>query len=157
MATPTYELLDSEVLSSSASSMTFTSIPATYRDLVLVVDVTTDNVRDWTVRFNSNSTGYSTVWMYGDGTSAISQFFGSGTLHRWQETVVGKGMFIMQIMDYSATDKHKTSLIRSNTNERVHAIIGRWANTSAVNSVAIAPISGANFLTGSTFYLYGIA
>jgi hypothetical protein len=39
MPTPTYDLIESTALGSSASSITFSSIPSTYRDLVLVIDV----------------------------------------------------------------------------------------------------------------------
>lgn len=69
----------------------------------------------------------------------------------------------INIMDYSATDKHKTTLIRNGkqggSNDGVEAIAGRWANTAAITSLEIFSITGGGitFSAGSTFALYGIA
>ncbi len=64
---------------------------------------------------------------------------------------------IAQIMDYSATDKHKTVLVRVGNvgNSEVGANAGRWASTAAITSVRVAPNDGT-FSSGSTFNLYGI-
>ena len=64
---------------------------------------------------------------------------------------------IAQVMDYSATDKHKTFLVRSNipaNNVAAHAV--RWANTAAITTVAVEAIS-TTWAVGTTFALYGIA
>jgi hypothetical protein len=68
---------------------------------------------------------------------------------------------IIQVMDYSATDKHKTVLVRANTNAPsvsgvVYASAGRWASTSAVTSLVLLPEVGPNFAIGSTFNLFGV-
>jgi hypothetical protein len=63
---------------------------------------------------------------------------------------------IAQIMDYSATDKHKTFLVRSNTtanNVAAHAV--RWANTAAITTVAVEAIS-TTWAVGTTLNLYGV-
>jgi len=68
-------------------------------------------------------------------------------------------VFTVNIMDYSATDKHKTVLTRASTAaSSVWAIAGRVATTSAITSVAfIGPDDASDqFLSGSTFALYGI-
>jgi hypothetical protein len=60
-------------------------------------------------------------------------------------------------MDYSATDKHKTVLVRSNIPaDTVAAHAVRWANTAAITTVGVAAISGT-WSAGTTFALYGIA
>ena len=38
----------------------------------------------------------------------------------------------------------------------VHAGAGRWASTSAINSVEIMTSNGANYSIGTTISLYGI-
>jgi hypothetical protein len=43
MATPTYDLIDSVTLSSSATSVTFSSITQDYRDLILVCEASSNN------------------------------------------------------------------------------------------------------------------
>jgi hypothetical protein len=63
---------------------------------------------------------------------------------------------VIQFMDYAQTDKHKTVLMRTNrAGGGVSMIAGRWASTSAITSIVLAP-DGGTFNTGSTFYLYGI-
>lgn len=158
MPTPTYDLIASNVLSSSASSVAFSSIPATYRDLVLVVNTTTSGSGFLYVRLNSDSgSNYSTVRMQGNGTTATSE----------SETVAQlRGSFardytvtsIFQFMDYSATDKHKTVLAnpeRGEAQDLRGASANRWANTAAISTITCTGSAG-NFPSGSTFYLYGI-
>jgi hypothetical protein len=145
MATPTYTLIDSTVLGSSASSVTFSSIPADYRDLVLVVETDT---AVW-LRPNSDSgTNYSAVFMYGSGGGTGS---GSGTGFTLAN-IGANGM--AQIFDYSATDKHKTILSKYNLPTYVEARASRWADTSAITSLLLD--CSSTFASGSTFYLYGI-
>jgi hypothetical protein len=63
---------------------------------------------------------------------------------------------IIQIMDYSATDKHTTVLVRNGTASRgVEMVTGRYASTSAITTVLLFPSTGS-FDIGSTFSLYGI-
>ena len=167
MATPTYDLLDSTTLASSASSVTFSSISQDYRDLVLVINVkgaSGSSTIGVAARFNGDTSGnYSYVTMQGDGSSANSY---SSTGETYASFVTGilpdetnAGLFIAQIMDYSATDKHKTMLSRGNqASDEVGASANRWASTSAISSVTTLCTNPAdNFATGSTFYLYGIA
>jgi hypothetical protein len=62
---------------------------------------------------------------------------------------------VMQILDYSATDKHKPCLIRNGTVtvSTTIATAARWGNTAAINSLEI--FTSNTFLAGSTFSLYG--
>ena len=64
---------------------------------------------------------------------------------------------VVQIMDYSATDKHKSVLLRhSDSARQAAAYAARWANTAAITSMVLAPSSGT-FSSGSSFALYGMA
>lgn len=168
MPTPTYIPLANITLGSSASSVTFSSISQAYRDLILVVTAKHSYagsvaVRDSGARFNSDSSStYSEVYMQGNGSAASSSTNSSTS----SQFVYGmaSGDFvpgIMQIMDYSATDKHKTYLYRagsgSDTNYGSYAMAGRWPSTSAITTITIAPSGSYTFLSGSSFALYGIA
>jgi hypothetical protein len=63
---------------------------------------------------------------------------------------------MMQIQDYSQTDKHKTSLIRTDLSSLgTQAQANRWANTNAITSISLLA-SGSNFTSGSTFNLFGV-
>jgi len=159
MATPTYDLLDSTTLSSSASSVTFTSIDQSYRDLVLVIDGSCDQATSaFFYMYFNNDTGsnYSRVEMVGDGSSTSSASFGNLIPLTLRQV---RGNHISQIMDYSATDKHKSVLYRNNlTDLNVYAGAGRWANTAAVTTLQIDSFVGTETMTaGTTLALYGIA
>ena len=163
MPSPTYDLLDSTTLASSASSVTFSSISQDYRDLVLVFEIKGATTNAYSgIRFNGDSgSNYGYVNMRGNGSSALSS---SGTLNNGtagavfsEASTTESATAVVQIMDYSATDKHKTFLTRDKSVGITSASAVRWANTSAITSVQVLDTGGANYAVGSTFYLYGIA
>ena len=168
MPTSTYIALANITLGSSASSVTFSSIPATYRDLIVVANASgTINDQGMRMRFNGDSgSNYSHVNM--GGWSGGSTFSTSGTTTHvtFNATQIGVNTngihvpVIGQIMDYSATDKHKTLLVRANgknnTQDEVNANANRWANTAAITSILLL-LSSGSFASGSSFALYGIA
>jgi len=158
MPTPTYTPLATVTLGTAVSSVTFSSIPATYRDLIVVYSGTlsTGGPSGIEFYFNADETAanYSYVWAYGDSggaasTSGTNQFFVGSS---------GQSTSILQIMDYSATDKHKTTLTRSNSAAtEVDMLASRWANTAAITSIVFKDSSaGFNFASGCTFSLYGV-
>jgi WD40 repeat protein len=167
MPTPTYTPLATVTLGTTAASVTFSSIPATYRDLRIVFSALgTTNDASVEMRFNGDTgSNYTQVYMLGTTSGAASGTY-STTLHYFY---IGMGLSTssvynpatIDLMDYSATDKHKTSLIRSNGrindgSMATSALAGRWANTGAITSVAFTP-TGGSFATGTTVNLYGIA
>ena len=159
--TATYDLIASNVLSSSAASVTFSSIPATYRDLVLVVSGARTSSTGFgiRIRFNADSgTNYSQVIMRGNGSTSTSNSSTEPYIYfdAWTTGAFGTGQSnaIFQIMDYSATDKHKTVLQRVNNSALLtSAQAARWASTSAINEIYV---EGSDWASGTSFYLYGI-
>jgi hypothetical protein len=161
MPTPTYTPLATVTLGTTASSVTFSSIPATYRDLVVVASGTlSTNNLDIILTINADTTAgnYSRVAMSVTTSGTTASF----TVE--PRAITGWGYWgndqvansILQLMDYSATDKHKTLLTRSNRQSSgLDAIATRWANTSAITSVALSPTS-STFSSGCTFSLYGV-
>jgi hypothetical protein len=156
MPTPTYQPLATITLGASTTSVTFSSIPATYRDLILIFDgANTAGITDLYIRLNGDSTSgnYPGVRMSGDGSNPSSTTANT-TAMRVGFISTGRTNAIIQIMDYSATDKHKTVLSRSNIpTSTVDANVGRWANTAAITSVNIF---GGTLASASTVSLYGI-
>jgi hypothetical protein len=159
MPTATYTPLANVTLASATSTVTFSSIPATYRDLVVVVNggaTTNGNVR---IALNSdtNDSNFSMVYMDNAGTGSFASGNASARLlnfNGFMENNLNTN-YLVQIMDYSTTNKHKTYLSRSNNAANgVAAIVGRWSNTSAVTSLGI--ISQGSFIASTTFNLYGI-
>ena len=150
MPTPTYDLIASNVLTSDTGTLTFSSIPATYRDLVIVVRMSNASV--YSLRFNGDSgLNYHSVAMTGFGTTATS----STSSPDDQISISYNAPGIVQILDYSATDKHKSVLARADSSATAtQARAGRWANTAAINSITFTNMSSNS---GSSFYLYGIS
>lgn len=145
--------LATTTLSSSASSVTFGSISGSYRDLVLVIQGGSNFSGDisFEVYPNGDTANGSMVSMQGDGSSASS--FSTSRIFFTMNNA--NGMNILQFMDYSATDKHKTILIRDTTTATTRATAGRWASTSAITSIELEDATGQTFDAGTTFSLYG--
>lgn len=156
MPTPTYIPLATVTLAGTATSVTFSSIPATYRDLVLVVNGSASGLTDITWRANGDTgNNYAYVQMGNSGSSTFSNASSSENQAKIGNFGTGQSTGLLQIMDYSATDKHKTALGRGNdTGSNLSVISTRWANTDAITSVIIG---GATYNSGTTFSLYGIA
>jgi hypothetical protein len=160
-----YTALANLTLSSAQISVSFTSIAAGYRDLVLVIsarETATSGSNNCYLRFNGDSgSNYSMVRMTGDGSSPQSDTVSSVTFAGWafieNSSTNNFTPIIYNIMDYSATDKHKTVLGRgAGASNFVTATASRWANTSAITAVEVRP-SSTSFAAGSTFALYGVS
>ena len=158
MPTPTYTPLASLTLSASAASVTFSSISQAYRDLVLVVSgAISSGGESLRLRFNGDTgANYSYAYMAGTGTATESSSSPSNTFIMAFYNESTSTMMTGSIMDYSATDKHKSVLFRGdNASARTMATAGRWANTAAITSIVVFPQS-ATWTAGSSFSLYGI-
>ena len=152
-----YLPLATVTLASSASSVTFSNIPATYRDLIFVISGTVvTGSTDTQLRVNGDSgSNYSRVFMFGDGTNAASGTASLTGFLPWNGSTT-QTVGIGQLMDYAATDKHKTLLSRQNTpNLGVSAQAQRWANTAAITTLNFLG-NGNSYAAGTTFSLYGI-
>lgn len=142
-------------LASPQSSVSFSSISQNFKDLVLIVDggAPSGQISDLFLGFNGTTGSYSMVRAYGTGSGVGSSTNGgsAGTIY------ATFGNRIINIMDYSATDKHKTWITRDNNPaNNVFMIVATWQSTAAVTSFSIYGDS-ANFATGTTFALYGVS
>lgn len=151
--------LATTTLGSTASSVTFGSIPASYRDLRIVVSGTTTSasVDALVLRLNGDTgSNYPVVYATGDGVSA------SGGAPNYAYSSMGligtsQSVSTIDILDYAQTDKHKALLGRGNTpGWGTRMIAGRWASLSAVTTVLIYTEASLTFSIGTTFSLYGI-
>jgi len=156
----TYTELLKTTVGTATNSVTLSSIPQTYTDLVLVCNfINTIGQTDHGVRFNGDSaSNYSRTQLYGTGSVAGSNRGTNETSMNFLGYIgTSWGVSIMQIMNYSNTTTYKTALNRANgASDQVVAAVGLWRDTSAITSLNIIA-SGGNFAVGSTFSLYGIA
>jgi hypothetical protein len=158
MPTPTYTALATVTLASATSTVTFSNIPATYRDLIFIYNGTSVSASvEFGLRYNNDSGNtYTSVFAVGDGSAT-----GSGTATRTYDFVgvaqTNRTQNMVSIMDYSATDKHKTTLTRNSIPASgVRMCAGRWPSTSAITSISALVGGGSNWAVGSTFDLYGV-
>lgn len=162
MPSKTYKALAEITLSSQSSSITFNSIPQTYRDLVLVITGrSASSTLRARMRFNNDAnSNYSYVRMAANGstpeyaTESSQQQIWLNWVTQAQITI--PSTIIINIMEYSATNKHKIVLNRSDVSTNgTEALSNRWASNSAITSINIIT-DGNNWAVGSTFCLYGI-
>lgn len=159
----TYVPISTQTLSSATASVTFSSIPSTYQDLVLVTSnvVLASSGNGVKIQFNGDTaSNYSYTVLYGNGSSA-----GSFRVSNVASSQIGWGAvgsstspanIITSIQNYSNASTYKTFLARSNdASTETDAIVGLWKSTSAINSITIFPSAG-NF-TSATATLYGIS
>ena len=155
--TNTYVSLATITLTSTDSEIVFSSIPATYQDLIVVVNGQTTAGVALFMRLNNDSTSanYPRVGMAAFGSSAVS--FATNEPGVQAAFQPSRNSWILHVMDYSATDKQKTILSRlSQATDEVNAIATRWTNTAAVNEVRFVTAS-STFAIGTQFSLYGVA
>jgi len=160
MATPTYDLLESVTLTTAASSVTFSSIDGGYGDLVIVADWGFGGQGNLDIRLNSDTSNHSFVTMANTTSGRASAVGADGNyIPVSYHAFANPGTYpsaIINFLDYSATDKHKSVLVRSgNRASGIEAISGTYASTSAVTTIRL--FSSPNIIIGSTFNLYGIA
>lgn len=162
----TYSPIETNTLSSSASSVTFSSIPQGYTDLVLVMSVqgaSAATTRDPGIRFNSDTaSNYSYTGLTGNGSSAVS-FRSSNQLAGaagFSFPTTGFETIIMSIQNYSNSTTYKTALFRNSSAAAiVGACVNLWRSTSAITSLTVlgSDLGSININAGSTFSLYGIS
>jgi len=156
----TYESIATTTLGSAASSTTFSSIPSTYTDLVIIFNGQFDGTnRQLSMRMNGDTgSNYTRTAIGGNGTVAESVRNANETeiFVGYMPTANAQLTSILQIMNYANTTTFKTVLARSNDAAAyVSASVGMRRNTAAVTSITLNAYGG-NFNSGSTFSLYGI-
>ena len=158
----TYTPIATTTLSSAAASVTFSSIPQGYTDLVLITSTASDISSDTNhilCQFNpDSSSNYSSTFLYGTGSSAASGRASNASgcfIGRHNPTEYGTG--ITHIQNYSNTTTYKSVLSRGGVaSSLLIAYVNTWRNTSAITSMTLTPVSASTFDAGSTFTLYGI-
>jgi len=167
-------LIASQVLGSSASSVTFSSIPQTYKDLKIISstrDISSGNPSsNMTVQFNGDATTkYSQTILRGNGGSASAVQGGSYTY--WLNYVISSGSAStantfgseeFYIPNYiSSTTKQSFSFgageNNSSTagNQWIGIVANYYQGTSPITSITL-DLNGNTISTNSSFYLYGI-
>ena len=165
MANPTMTLISSQTVGAGGvASVTFSSIPGTYTDLIVKIsarsDVSNLNVGT-TLSFNGSSTGFTNKYLQfngstvgsASGTNLIGQTDGAtATASTFENTEI-------YITNYAGAN-YKSMSIDNITENNASGVSSNftaqlWSNTAAITSLTLAPLTN-NFVQYSSFYLYGI-
>lgn len=167
----TYQLIASNTLGSSAASVTFSSIPGTYTDLVLKCSIRsadTSNTRGLFISYNGDSsTLYSIIRLSGDGATAFSQIASNATSSRLgtvNSDTSGANIFSsveIYIPSYTASQNKPFSAFPAMEDNSATAYIsasaGLYRSTTAISSINLTLDGTPLIKTGSSFFLYGIS
>jgi len=168
-----FDLLETQILASDSSSVTFTGL-GSYSDYnhlqIRSLQRSTNslnNLSNVDLRFNSDTgSNYSMHWLEGDGSSVYSTGFSSQTLiaisrslPRDGTTSNSFGASVIDILDFSSSNKNTTirvlAGVHTATRFNIALTSGSWINTNPVTQITLTP-SLADFLAGSRFSLYGV-
>lgn len=151
---------------SGVATVTFSSIPQTYKSLQIRGICTDAGANSVQMRVNSDTgANYARHALSGNGTTTgasgaggTSNILIGGYRDGFSSNASYLGAIIVDIHDYASTTKYKTTRsfngYDANGSGTVELNSGLWQSTSAITSITISMPS--NFSTGSTFALYGI-
>jgi hypothetical protein len=154
----TYTPIASITLGADAASVTFSSIPQTYTDLVLIMNGYTASDYVYYQLNGDTAANYSRTHLFGNGSTATSnRLTGQGALFSAIGVIASPGQGISHIMNYANTTTNKTVLNRGNyASGYVGMQVGLWRSTAAITSIQIFEGGSGNLVAGTTFDLYGI-
>jgi hypothetical protein len=156
------------------TSLTFSSIPATYTDLQIRgvgrQGFNANQTLQLVLQFNNDTTAanYIAHDLQGDGSTVSAQSLSGQPGVYIPNILTGNtslasvfGAAIIDFADYASTSKNKTvrSFAGADNNaatadHSLHLTSGLWMSTAAINSIKLVPIT--TFSAASTFTLYGI-
>jgi len=165
-----YESIATQSVSSgTAATITFSSIPGTYKHLELrgIARVTGASNEAVKINFNSDTgSNYAEHHMVGNGTASVrgsNATYTNGAMYWGMGTPFATSTFganVTSISDYTDTNKYKT--VRSldgfdgNGSGGIELVSSLWLSTAAITSITLTPNSGVSFNTYTHFALYGI-
>lgn len=167
-----FESIATTVITADTASVTFSSIPQTYKHLQLRMFAKTDrtDADDVTLmQFNGDTAAnYSWHWLRGNGTAPAGSAAGASQSYIYLNYACSGnssasnvfGACVLDILDYANTNKYKTT--RSlhgydlNGSGWIYLASGNWRSTSAITSIVLDQQYGTNWKQYSHFALYGI-
>lgn len=159
----TYEPIASQTLVSNTATVTFSSIPATYTDLILVLSIRNTQANTYPLmRFNSDSSAVYSVSAL-TGTTTINFYRANNQTSMFinysnalPSTASEFATFIVNIQSYSNTSRNKPILSKvANLGSATEIVAGLWRNTNAINTISLTCDAGT-YATDSVFTLFGI-
>lgn len=163
-----FELIATTIADGSSQSVAFSSIASTFKHLQLRV-VANANLatRYHLITLNGSSSNYKNHILYANGSSVFSDAATPSTGNTTALTTLNDvpstsnqfGATIMDILDYTNTNKYKTSRTLHGASSAANQIglgSGVWMDLSAVSSLTVTCSGGGYYTNGSRFSLYGV-
>jgi hypothetical protein len=173
--TGSYDSLGSVTVSSSTTSIVFTGIPTNYQHLqirgLFRSDKSADTNADLYLYLNGDTStaNYTRHYFRGNGTaasafgSAASVFPVAGEAPAASSPSSVFGATIIDILDYANVNKYKNvrtlhgdEQSTGTTQSNIYLTSSLWMNLSPVTSLTFNLQATTNFVTNSTFALYGV-
>lgn len=155
----TYSTIATQTLGTATNLITFSSIPQTYTDLILVANSIMSPSSDILIRVGNGSadsgSNYSRCHMFGYSGGVVSDRANNLT-NIVASSYTNQGSIIANFNGYSNITTFKPVTLRNDISADItYASINMWRNTSAINTMTLSHPS-RNFAVGSIFTLYGI-
>jgi hypothetical protein len=155
-----------EVGSGGAANITFSSIPATYTDLLILVSPRGESANTSRyLRLDINSSGVSSVsyrWLNGTG-STVNSYSSTGDLvavNAGNNTANTFSNVLIYIPNYAGNTNKSISIDAVMENNATYSeqtiTAALWSNTAAITSIALALNGPDEFNQYSSATLYGI-
>lgn len=153
MPTNTFTPIAEVTLSASSTEVTISNIPNTYRDLVIIGEVTGGTgAHGGRTRLNGDS-GSNYEWAYFSNNVGYNGTTTGDPIWGFRNT--SPSVFVQHIFDYAVTQYRKTILGQAGSLGGTTLGWARWSSANAVTSVTFSG-QGQSFAAGSTFKLFGI-
>ena len=162
----TMTLIETKTLGTGAAQIEFTSIPATYTDLLLVVSGRSSRsgtyVDDIRLYFNGANSNLSARFLDGSGSAFGSNSLAVGFLGAIPAATATANTFgnlAVYIPNYtsSSNKSYSADVVQENnaTDSYMEITAGLWSQTAAINTITLFALNG-NLTANSTASLYGI-
>lgn len=175
MMANTFDLIAKQILTSNSASVTFSNIPQTYNDLLVRITGRLNNAESppFTIRFNGDTaTNYSQTFFRSgyngtiDSGRMTNSNFGAGITYAPGEINGQANTFSSNefyIPSYTSSTNKQIGVIGASekndnsSGEIVNAVsAGLWRNSAAITSITFLNTNPYDWVSGSSFYLYGI-
>jgi hypothetical protein len=165
-----FEPIQTVTTSASQATVSFTSIPSTYKHLQLRIHARSNRASSDTtavIRFNSDSgANYNNHRLYGNGSTVSADGNTNETrvmylmINAVGATTASYSPYIVDIHDYASTTKNKTARAiggkdNNDTDGYIFLQSGAWRNTAAITTIELIDVI-STFVNGSVISLYGI-
>ncbi len=167
-STSSYESIATVTVGSGGSStITFSSIPATFKHLQ-IRGIAKNTVADYETKMRvgngsaDSGSNYADHYLLGNGASVFTNAAATQTsaiIGIEGNTTSNYAAYVCDILDYANTNKYKTfrtlNGVDKNGSGSIRLQSGLWQSTSAINTIELFHAAG-NFEQYTQFALYGI-